>query len=94
MPCPIHWMPTNAPTGQALDTLKAITAGLTETELRYDEPWLAEVVFTKGFMPYAKRHWAYGAACNCEDLAQAASSPGSGSAACGRPSHRRSHLVC
>ncbi len=33
---------------------------------------LAQELFSKNFMPYAKAHWAYDAShCNCEDLARA-----------------------
>jgi hypothetical protein len=73
MPCPIEWRlyPETDPVGRALIILRQITSGLTQSALRLDEAWLARIVFSQKFMPYAKRNWQYSDKCNCGDLADA-----------------------
>jgi len=71
MPCPIQWNDINKdPRDPGLTILKSITSGVSKLMLGYEEAWLARLVFSNHFMPYAKKNWSY-SQCNCADLSEA-----------------------
>jgi len=77
---PINWKPFDnsgkliLPTGEDLKILDEITSPLTKAEISGDELSLANILFTKCFMPYAKLKWTYGTgnanSYNCEPLSR------------------------